>query len=92
MEKKTSQFNTYFDNAATSFPKPKQVGEEILKYLDEIGGPYGRSFYKRAYQVSAIVEETRTLLSNWIGTEDSSHIVFTQNATQAINTVLKGKT
>jgi cysteine desulfurase family protein len=92
MEKKTGQLNTYFDNAATSFPKPRQVGREILKYLDEIGGPYGRSSYKRAQQVSTIVEETRALLSNWLGSGDSSHIVFTQNATQAINTVLRGIT
>lgn len=92
MNKNNIQFNTYFDNAATSFPKPKQVGEEILRYLNEIGGPYGRSFYNRAFQVSTIVEETRSLLSKWIGTKDSSHIVFTQNATHAINIVLKGIT
>lgn len=92
MERATNQLNTYFDNAATSFPKPRQVGEEIVKYLDEIGGSYGRSFYKRAFQVSTIVEETRSLLCQWIGTSDPSRIVFTNNATQAINTVLKGIT
>ncbi len=90
MRRNNIQFNTYFDNAATSFPKPKQVSEEISKYLNEIGGPYGRSFYNRTFEVSKIVEETRSLLSDWIGAKDSSHIIFTQNATHAINIVLKG--
>ena len=66
MRRNNIQFNTYFDNAATSFPKPKQVSEEISKYLNEIGGSYGRSFYNRTFEVSKIVEETRSLLSDWI--------------------------
>jgi len=83
-------FNTYFDNGATSFPKPKQVAEEISRYLNKIGGPYGRSYYSRAIQVSKKVEETRSLLADLIGTKNSAHLIFTQNATHALNIVIKG--
>ena len=82
-------FNGYFDNAATSFPKPKEVGGEVLRYLNEIGGPYGRSFYGRAFEASGVVEDTRSLLAYKFGA-DADNLVFTSNATSAINTVLKG--
>ncbi|HJO92452.1 MAG TPA: aminotransferase class V-fold PLP-dependent enzyme [Victivallales bacterium] len=83
-------FNGYFDNAATSFPKPEEVGIETLKYLNEIGGPYGRSYYGKSLQVSRVVEYTRCMLGDYLGTECADNIVFTPNATAAINTVLKG--
>ena len=82
-------FNGYFDNAATSFPKPKAVGDEIVRYLNDIGGPYGRSFYGRAFEVSGVVEGVRFMLSEKFGT-NADNLVFTSNATYAINTVLKG--
>jgi len=40
---KNSLYNKYFDNAATSFPKPKEVADEVSRYLNEAGGTYGRS-------------------------------------------------
>ncbi len=83
-------FNGYFDNAATSFPKPEAVGNEILHYLNEVGGPYGRSFYDRSINVARIVEATRDLMSGIIGVKNPENIVFTNNATHAINIVLKG--
>lgn len=82
--------NTYFDNAATSFPKPASVSRAIAKYLDETGGPYGRSAYPRALQVSRMIEETRDRIAVLIGAADPSNVVFTMNATSAINTVFNG--
>lgn len=87
---KNLSFNTYFDNAVTSFPKPKEVAEEISRYLNEVGGSYGRNFYDRAIEVSRVVEKTRTLIAGLLGTKLTSNIVFTLNATHAINIVLKG--
>jgi len=84
------KLNSYFDNAATSFPKPEAVGTETLRYLNDLGGPYGRSFYGRALEVSRTVESCRDLLSERIGAGKPENIVFTANATQAINTVLRG--
>jgi len=82
--------NRYFDNGATSFPKPPAVGREMARYLEEVGGPYGRSAYPRALAVARTVEETRDHLAGMLGTDKADSIVFTPNATQAINTVLRG--
>jgi len=84
------EINKYFDNGATSFPKPPEVAEEIAGYLNEIGGTYGRSYHSKAIQVSKIVEETRNMFAKMINAHNSSNIVFTHNATHGINTVLKG--
>jgi cysteine desulfurase family protein len=84
------KFNRYFDCGATSFPKPPEVAEEIARYLNEVGGPYGRSFYGRAVEVSGVVEETRSLLADLLGAGNSAKILFAHNATHAINIVLKG--
>jgi cysteine desulfurase family protein len=82
--------NGYFDCGATSFPKPPEVAAEIARYLNEVGGPYGRSFYRRALEVSGVVEETRSLLADLLGAKSSEKVVFTHNATHAVNIVLKG--
>ncbi len=80
----------YFDNAATSFPKPAEAGQECLEYLNETGGPYGRSFYKRALDVSRKVENSRDRISEFFGISNADKLVFSLNATHALNTVLKG--
>jgi cysteine desulfurase family protein len=82
--------NRYFDCGATSFPKPEAVAQEMSRYLNEVGGPYGRSFYQRALEVSGVVEETRSLLAGLLGDDRPERIVFTHNATHAINIVVKG--
>lgn len=84
------EFNGYFDNAATSFPKPEEVGREMLRYFNEVGGPYGRSFYDRSINVARVVEATRDLMAEIIGVKNSENIIFTNNATHSINIVLKG--
>ncbi len=82
--------NTYFDNGATSFPKPLEVGEAMLQYLNEIGGSYGRSTSKNCLSIARLFYETRELVANLIQTNLIENITFTLNATQAINTILKG--
>jgi cysteine desulfurase family protein len=80
--------NRYFDNASTSFPKPPEVARAISRYLCEVGGPYGRSAYPRALEVSRTVEMARDRLAEALGTSKADSIVFVPNATTAINMVL----
>ncbi len=82
--------NTYFDNAATSFPKPPTVVEMISTYLNEIGGTYGRSAYQRVIDASGCVETVRDLLAEKLQVENVEHVIFSFNATTAINTILSG--
>ncbi len=81
--------NYYFDNSATSFPKPPEVARFINEYLNS-GGTYGRSAYDRVIAVSRMVEQTRALLSQVIGTSLTGQVVFTSNATHALNIAIKG--
>jgi cysteine desulfurase family protein len=82
--------NTYFDNAATSFPKAQAVADEMFRYMTECGGTYGRGAYPRIIEASGMVEETREQLAAWMGTKVADHVFFTQNATAGINTILTG--
>ena len=82
--------NGYFDNAATSFPRPPECAGEITRYLNEVGGPYGRSAYGRALETSRAVEETREAVARLLGVKDAGRILFTAGATSAINTVVRG--
>ncbi len=81
--------NSYFDNAATSFPKPPAVAEAMSRYLNEVGGSYGRSAYARAFDVARTVEKTRDLLAEKMGARDAAQVVFAPNATYALNLVLR---
>ena len=82
--------NRYFDNAATSFPKPPSVARAIATYLTECGGTYGRGAYRRIVEASRIVEATRELLAQCLGVARPDHVFFGANATAGINTVLFG--
>jgi len=81
--------NYYFDNSATSHPKPPEVAESINEYLN-LGGTYGRSAYDRVLNVSRVIEHTRIMLAGIIGTKHTDQIVFTPNATHALNIAIKG--
>jgi cysteine desulfurase family protein len=80
----------YFDNPATSWPKPPQVKEAMVKFMDEIGANPGRSGHFRSIEAARIVFEAREALSILFHVKDSSRIVFTLNATESINLALKG--
>lgn len=80
----------YLDNAATSFPKPEPVYRKIDEVLRKKGGNPGRSSHKLAIEASRVVFGAREAVSMLINVPDSSRIVFTKNATEAINIGLKG--
>jgi cysteine desulfurase family protein len=82
--------NTYFDNGATSFPKPQAVADRIYQYLTEVGGTYGRSAYGRVMESSRVVETVRDKVSEMLGVANPEHLVFTNNATSALNTIIFG--
>ncbi|MDP4204496.1 MAG: aminotransferase class V-fold PLP-dependent enzyme [Bacteroidota bacterium] len=82
--------NLYFDNSATSFPKPKEVSEEMSRHVQSIGGTYGRSAYPRAIAASRIVEDCRDRIAVKLGVENSGNVCFTSNATHALNLLIKG--
>ncbi|WP_281646531.1 aminotransferase class V-fold PLP-dependent enzyme [Parendozoicomonas sp. Alg238-R29] len=81
---------TYFDNGATSFPKPPQVAEAISHYLMEVGGNYGRSAHSRALKSGTTVEQCRDRLAEIMDISLVEHLCFASNATHAANVILQG--
>ena len=81
---------TYFDNSATSFPKPPEVAQAMTQYLMEVGGNYGRSSHSRAFESSSIVEECREKLAEIMGVERVENLCFANNATHAANVIIRG--
>ncbi|TLD82092.1 aminotransferase class V-fold PLP-dependent enzyme [Helicobacter sp. MIT 05-5293] len=80
----------YLDNAATSFPKPQCVVDAVSNFLTHIGATPGRSAHSLSIQSGRLLYETRLALANFIKQEDERRIIFTSNATSAINAVLYG--
>ena len=80
----------YFDNAATTFPKPPQVAQAVLRYLTESGANINRGSYSRAYETEELVYDTRQLLCRLFHGSDCKNAVFTKNITESLNVLLKG--
>jgi cysteine desulfurase family protein len=80
----------YFDNAATSWPKPLEVKEAMIRFMEEIGANPGRSGHLLSIEAARLLYETREALSTLFHVKDPSRIVFTLNATESINLALKG--
>ncbi len=79
--------NLYFDNAATSWPKPESVYLAMDQVLRKNRGNPGRSLGETN---SRILFQTREALAELFHIPDSSRITFTLNATHAINLALMG--
>lgn len=82
----------YFDNASTAFPKPVKVINGMIEYFTNIGGSPGRAGHILSRKGEKIIEETRVLMCNILGIDESkkNQVIFTYNATYALNMVIKG--
>src|SRR3989442_11254717 len=80
----------YFDNAATSWPKPETVSSAMADCLRDAGGNPGRSGHRTSIAAARIVENARETLAELFHAEDPAQIVFTHNATHALNLALYG--
>ncbi|MDR1183593.1 MAG: aminotransferase class V-fold PLP-dependent enzyme [Coriobacteriales bacterium] len=79
----------YFDNAATSFPKPEVVYRFADEFYRRYGVNVGRGQYEAASKAAALVEETRNLILSLYGCPNKQ-VVFTASATEALNKILLG--
>ena len=79
----------YFDNAATTFPKPECVYEYMNSFYRECGGNAGRGNHKLSMGAGKMISETRNRLKLLLHCENKQ-IVFTPSATIALNMILQG--
>lgn len=80
----------YFDNGATTYPKPRRVLRAVQEAMDKYGANPGRSGHKMAMDTALRVFAVREAFANFFGAEQPEHVVFGQNATHTINLALKG--
>jgi cysteine desulfurase/selenocysteine lyase len=85
-----SQARIYFDNAATSWPKPESVYAAIDHYNREIGAPAGRGAYELATEVDQKLKVLRLKLLELFHAHSSDHIVFTSGCTESLNIAIQG--
>lgn len=79
----------YFDNAATTFPKPEEVYQFVDRFYRTCGVNVGRGQHKLASQAAKLVQDTRTALLSLFHCPNKK-VVFTHTATEAINLILQG--
>lgn len=79
----------YFDNAATTFPKPECVYQAMDTYYRQAGGSADRGSYEGAVVAGKLLQDARILLRKLFHTE-LHEAIFTSSATEALNLILRG--
>lgn len=80
----------YLDNGATTFPKPDRVIRVMSEFMqNEMANP-GRSGHKMAMETAKKIFMTRVKLAGMIGAKNPLQIVFTKNASEALNIAIMG--
>lgn len=80
----------YFDNAATTFPKPDSVINAMFNYMSNQGGSANRGSSSTAIQSSRLVYECRYELAKFFNFPKSENVIFTNNITTSLNMLLLG--
>src|SRR5262245_29010770 len=78
----------YLDSAATA-QKPQAVIDAITHGYDRDYATVHRGVYERSAVMTQAYEDARAAVAAFIGARDASEIVFTRNATEAINLVAR---
>ena len=80
----------YFDNAATSWPKPPGVVEAMVHFMEQVGANPGRAAHRRAVESGRIVYEAREAVCELFHAPDPLRVVWSKNVTEALNLALRG--
>ncbi|HVJ48788.1 aminotransferase class V-fold PLP-dependent enzyme [Desulfitobacterium sp.] len=80
----------YFDNAATTWPKPEAVYQAVDYCMRKQGANPGRSGHHMALAAGQIIMEARDLIAKLFNIPEPSQVIFTLNATEALNLGIKG--
>lgn len=79
----------YFDNAATTFPKPEEVYSYMDQFYRECGASAGRGHYSLSQNTAKMVAETRSFIQELLHCP-AKQVVFTPTATIALNIIIQG--
>ena len=87
---KRGEFMLYFDQAATSFPKPRGMMEVMEDCMARYCGNPGRSGHAMSMKMGEKVYEARKQLAGLLGIMDPSRLIFTKNTTESLNLAMRG--
>lgn len=80
----------YFDNAATSWPKPPAVTGSLAAYQRTVGASAGRGAYPRAQASGEILSGCRRAVADLVHASSPERVIFTLNCSDALNLALHG--
>ena len=79
----------YFDNAATTYPKPEQVYKALDYANRNLAFNAGRGEYKQSTEAFNLVEDTRKKVASLINRK-TNEVIFTSSATESLNMIING--
>lgn len=79
----------YFDNAATTYPKPKEVYDAINEGMQKYSFNAGRGSYNAANETFKMIDKTREKLASLVEV-DKRQVIFTSSATESLNNIIYG--
>lgn len=79
----------YFDHAATSIHKPKEVATAVYEAIQTMGNG-ARGAHEASLDAARTIYATREKLAQLFHAEDASRIAFTSNATESLNIAIHG--
>lgn len=80
----------YFDNAATTFPKPACVCDAVDHWMRFGAAAAGRGSHSGTHDAARLIEQCRAHLAKLLGVPSPQQVVFTLNCTDSLNTVFRG--
>jgi cysteine desulfurase family protein len=80
----------YFDNAATSHPKPLEVVRAVIDYFETVHASAGRGAYREALRSERTLQACRREIARLFRCGPDDRVVFAFNGTDAINLALRG--
>jgi cysteine desulfurase/selenocysteine lyase len=80
----------FLDNGATSYPKPEEVYSFMDHFYRNFGVNPGRSGYDLCMETGELVEETRTMMTQFFNGTDPNRLCFSYNSTDALNLIING--
>jgi cysteine desulfurase family protein len=79
----------YFDNSATSHPKPPVVAAAVLEYFEAVHASAGRGAYREAVAAVRLLAECRAAIATLLNCRPDDHVIFTLNGTDALNLAIR---
>ncbi|PLX00172.1 MAG: cysteine desulfurase [Marinilabiliales bacterium] len=81
----------YFDNAATTYPKPQVVYDFMHNFYMKNGVNPGRSGYDMTLETEEVMHGTRKMLMEFFnGDGDPNRLTFSYNASDSLNMIIMG--